>query len=75
MIDASIGRGCGHPLGPLTLCDFIGNDVLLAVAESLYEQFRRPEHAPPQLLRRMVAGGRTGRKSERRFYEHGEGAA
>lgn len=74
-IDRGMELGCGHPMGPLTLCDFIGNDVLLAVAESLYEEFRRPEYAPPPLLRRMVAAGRNGRKSGRGFYEHGTGAA
>ena len=50
--------GCGHPMGPLTLCDFIGLDVLYAVCDSLYEEFKRDEYAPPPLMKRMVASGR-----------------
>ena len=63
--------GCGHRMGPLTLCDFIGLDVLYAVCDSLYEEFKRDEYAPPPLLKRMVASGRLGRKSGRGFYEYG----
>jgi len=70
-IDAGMRVGCGHPMGPLTLCDFIGVDVVLAIADALYEEFRRPELAAPPLLRRMVAAGRLGRKSGRGFYEYG----
>ena len=70
-IDAGMKVGCGHPMGPLTLCDFIGVDVVLAIADALYEEFRRPELAAPPLLRRMVAAGRLGRKSGRGFYEYG----
>ncbi len=51
--------GCGHPMGPLTLCDFIGLDVLYAIGDSLYEEFKRPEYAPPPLLKRMVVSGPT----------------
>jgi 3-hydroxybutyryl-CoA dehydrogenase len=69
-IDTGMKLGCGHPMGPLTLCDFIGLDVLQAVCESLYEEFRRDEYAPPPLLKRMVAAGRLGRKSGRGFYEY-----
>jgi 3-hydroxybutyryl-CoA dehydrogenase len=71
-IDEGMRLGCGHPMGPLTLCDFIGLDVLYAVCDSLYEEFKRPEYAPPPLLKRMVASGRLGRKSGRGFYEYGE---
>jgi 3-hydroxybutyryl-CoA dehydrogenase len=70
-IDAGMKLGCGHPMGPLTLCDFIGLDVLYAVCDSLYEEFKRDEYAPPPLLKRMVASGRLGRKSGRGFYEYG----
>jgi 3-hydroxybutyryl-CoA dehydrogenase len=70
-IDRGMQLGCGHPMGPLTLCDFIGLDVLCDVADSLYREFLRPEYAPPPLLRRMVAAGRHGRKSGRGFYEYG----
>ncbi|MGO9899225.1 MAG: 3-hydroxyacyl-CoA dehydrogenase family protein [Solirubrobacteraceae bacterium] len=69
-IDAGMKLGCGHPMGPLTLCDFIGLDILHAVCESLFEEFKRPEYAPPPLLKRMIASGRLGRKSGRGFYEY-----
>jgi 3-hydroxybutyryl-CoA dehydrogenase len=69
-IDSGMVLGCGHPMGPLTLCDFIGLDVICAVCDSLFEEFKRPEYAPPPLLRRMVAAGRLGRKSGRGFYEY-----
>lgn len=69
-IDEGMRQGCGHPMGPLTLCDMIGLDVLEAVCDSLYDEFKRPEYAPPALLRRMVAAGRHGRKSGRGFYDY-----
>jgi 3-hydroxybutyryl-CoA dehydrogenase len=69
-IDAGMKLGCGHPMGPLVLCDFIGLDVLYAVCDSLYEEFKRDEYAPPPLMKRMVASGRLGRKSGRGFYEY-----
>ncbi|HWI72998.1 MAG TPA: 3-hydroxyacyl-CoA dehydrogenase family protein, partial [Baekduia sp.] len=71
-IDQGMKLGAGHPMGPLTLCDFIGLDVLYAVCDSLYEEFKRPEYAPPPLLKRMVVSGHHGRKSGRGFYEYGE---
>ena len=70
-IDMGMVLGCGHPMGPLALCDFIGLDVLYAVCDSLYEEFKRDEYAPPPLMKRMVASGRLGRKSGRGFYEYG----
>jgi 3-hydroxybutyryl-CoA dehydrogenase len=70
-IDNGMQLGCGHPMGPLTLCDFIGLDVLYAVCDSLYEEFKRDEYAPPPLMKRMVASGRLGRKSGRGFYDYG----
>jgi 3-hydroxybutyryl-CoA dehydrogenase len=69
-IDEGMRLGCGHPMGPLTLCDFIGLDVLYAVCGSLYEEFKRPEYAPPPLLKRMVVSGHHGRKTGRGFYEY-----
>jgi 3-hydroxybutyryl-CoA dehydrogenase len=69
-IDQGMVLGCGHPMGPLTLCDFIGLDVLEAISESLYEEFRAAEYAPPPLVRRMVAAGRLGRKTGRGFYDY-----
>jgi 3-hydroxybutyryl-CoA dehydrogenase len=70
-IDEGMKLGCGHPMGPLTLCDFIGLDVLYAVCDSLYEEFKRAEYAPPPLMKRMVALGHLGRKTGRGFYEYG----
>jgi 3-hydroxybutyryl-CoA dehydrogenase len=70
-IDEGMKLGCGHPMGPLALSDFIGLDVLYAIGDSLYEEFKRAEYAPPPLLKRMVASGRTGRKAERGFYDYG----
>jgi 3-hydroxybutyryl-CoA dehydrogenase len=72
-IDTGMRLGCGHPMGPLRLCDFIGLDVLYAVCDSLYEEFKRDEYAPPPLLKRMVASGRLGQKSGRGFYTYDSG--
>lgn len=71
-IDAGMKLGCGHPMGPLILCDFIGLDVLYAICDSLYEEFKRPEYAPPPLLKRMLATGWLGKKSGRGFYEYAD---
>lgn len=72
-IDEGMKQGAGHPMGPLTLCDFIGLDVLYAVCDSLYEEFKRPEYAPPPLLKRMVVSGHHGRKTGRGFYDYDGG--
>jgi 3-hydroxybutyryl-CoA dehydrogenase len=69
-IDAAISLGLNHPMGPLTLLDYVGLDTCMYVAEVLYEEFKEPSYAPPPLLRRMVAAGRLGRKSGRGFYEY-----
>ncbi|MTD44474.1 3-hydroxybutyryl-CoA dehydrogenase [Conexibacter sp. W3-3-2] len=69
-IDEAMKQGCGHPMGPLTLADFIGLDVLYAIGDSLYEEFKQPEYAPPPLLKRMVVSGAHGRKSGRGFYDY-----
>jgi 3-hydroxybutyryl-CoA dehydrogenase len=69
-IDEGMRLGCGHPMGPLALCDFIGLDVLYAVCDSLYEEFKRPEYAPPPLLKRMVVSGHHGRKASKGFYDY-----
>jgi 3-hydroxybutyryl-CoA dehydrogenase len=71
-IDEGMKLGCGHPMGPLTLADFIGLDVLYSVCDSLFEEFKQTEYAPPPLLKRMVASGRIGRKADRGFYEYGK---
>jgi len=74
-IDTGMKLGCGHPMGPLELSDFIGLDVLDAVCQSLYDEFKLPEYASPPLLRRMVAAGHNGRKSGRGFYDYGGGGS
>jgi 3-hydroxybutyryl-CoA dehydrogenase len=69
-IDEGMKLGASHPMGPLELCDFIGLDVLYAVCDSLYEEFKRPEYAPPPLMKRMVVSGHHGRKTGRGFYAY-----
>ena len=69
-IDTGMVEGCNHPMGPLRLTDLIGLDTTLAVAESLYAEFKEPLHAPPPLLLRMVEAGLLGRKSGRGFYDY-----
>lgn len=67
-IDAGMVLGCNHPMGPLALADLIGLDTTMAVAESLYEEFKEQLYAPPPLLSRMCDAGLLGRKSGRGFY-------
>jgi 3-hydroxybutyryl-CoA dehydrogenase len=62
--------GCAHPMGPLALSDLIGLDTLLAVSESLHEEFRDPSSVSPALLNRMVEAGLLGRKTGRGFYDY-----
>jgi 3-hydroxybutyryl-CoA dehydrogenase len=69
-IDRGMVLGCAHPMGPLRLADLIGLDTLLAVSESLYEEFRDPSSVAPALLNRMVEAGLLGRKSGRGFFEY-----
>ena len=69
-IDTGMVEGCNHPMGPLHLADLIGLDTTLAVAESLYAEFKEPLYAPPPLLSRMVEAGLLGRKSERGFFAY-----
>jgi 3-hydroxybutyryl-CoA dehydrogenase len=70
-IDDGMRLGCGHPMGPLALSDFIGLDVIDGICASLYLEYGREEYAAPPLLRRMVAAGALGRKSGRGFYDYG----
>ena len=69
-IDLGMVKGCAHPMGPLHLADLIGLDTTMAVANSLYEEFKEPLYAPPPLLARMVEAGLLGRKSGRGFYSY-----
>jgi 3-hydroxybutyryl-CoA dehydrogenase len=69
-IDRGMQLGCGHPMGPLALLDFIGLDTVTRIAEIMFEEYRDPRYAPPPLLRRMVAAGLYGRKNGRGFYDY-----
>jgi 3-hydroxybutyryl-CoA dehydrogenase len=69
-IDEGMVSGCAHPMGPLRLTDTVGLDVTLAVAESLYAEFREQQYAPPVLLQRMVDAGYLGRKTGKGFYTY-----
>jgi 3-hydroxybutyryl-CoA dehydrogenase len=69
-IDTGMRLGANHPMGPLTLADFVGLDTCKAVADVLYAEFKQPQYAPPPLLVRMVEAGLLGRKSGRGFYEY-----
>ena len=69
-IDTGMVEGCNHPMGPLHLADLIGLDTTLAVADSLYTEFKEPLYAPPPLLSRMVEAGLLGRKAGRGFFDY-----
>ncbi|MGF1598504.1 MAG: 3-hydroxybutyryl-CoA dehydrogenase [Acidimicrobiales bacterium] len=69
-IDQGMVLGCAHPMGPLQLADLIGLDTTMAVADSLYDEFREQLYAPPPLLARMVEAGLLGRKTGRGFYDY-----
>jgi 3-hydroxybutyryl-CoA dehydrogenase len=68
-IDTAMVLGCGHPMGPLTLCDFVGLDTLHRISEIMYQEHREERYAPPPLLRRLVTLGRYGKKNGRGFYD------
>jgi 3-hydroxybutyryl-CoA dehydrogenase len=69
-IDKGMNLGCGHPMGPFKLLDFVGLDTTFYIANIMFEEFREPAYAPPPLLKRMVLAGRLGRKSGRGFYTY-----
>ena len=71
-IDTGMVEGCNHPMGPLRLADLIGLDTTMAVADSLYAEFKEPLYASPPLLSRMVEAGLLGRKAGRGFYDYGK---
>lgn len=70
-IDTGMVDGCAHPMGPLALTDLIGLDTTMAVAHSMYAEFKEPLYAPPPLLLRMVEAGLLGRKAGRGFFDYG----
>jgi 3-hydroxybutyryl-CoA dehydrogenase len=69
-IDKGMKLGCGHPMGPLTLLDFVGLDTTYFIANILFDEFREQRFAPPPLLKRMVLAGHHGRKSGKGFYDY-----
>ena len=69
-IDNGMKLGCGYPMGPFTLLDFVGLDTTYYIANIMFEEFREPAYAPPPLLKRMVLAGRLGRKSGQGFYKY-----
>jgi 3-hydroxybutyryl-CoA dehydrogenase len=71
-IDQAMKLGCGHPMGPLTLLDFVGLDTTYYIANIMFDEFKERRFAPPALLKRMVMAGWNGRKSGRGFYEYSD---
>jgi 3-hydroxybutyryl-CoA dehydrogenase len=73
-IDNSMKLGCGHPMGPLTLLDFVGNDTTYYIANIMFDEFKEQRFAPPPLLKRMVLMGWNGRKAGKGFYDYSDPA-
>ena len=69
-IDKGMKLGCGYPMGPFTLLDFVGLDTTYFIANIMFDEFREPAYAPPPLLKRMVLAGRLGKKSGQGFYKY-----
>jgi 3-hydroxybutyryl-CoA dehydrogenase len=69
-IDKAMQLGCGYPMGPLTLLDFVGLDTTYRIAEIMFAEYRDAKYAPPPLLKRMVLAGMYGKKSGKGFYDH-----
>jgi 3-hydroxybutyryl-CoA dehydrogenase len=69
-LDNAMKLGCGYPMGPFTLIDFIGLDTVYYIANIMFDEFKEPRFAPPPLLKRMVLAGLLGRKSGRGFYDY-----
>jgi 3-hydroxybutyryl-CoA dehydrogenase len=68
-IDTGMTLGCGYPMGPFTLCDFVGIDTLYKISEIMFDEYREERYAPPPLLKRIVSLGRYGRKTGQGFYD------
>ena len=73
-IDKGMKLGCGYPMGPFTLLDFVGLDTTYYIANILFDEFREKRFAPPPLLKRMVLAGHHGKKTGRGFYDHSDPA-
>jgi 3-hydroxybutyryl-CoA dehydrogenase len=71
-IDEGMKLGCGHPMGPLTLLDFVGLDTTYYIANIMFDEFREKRFAPPPLLKRMVQAGLHGRKTGKGFYDYSQ---
>ena len=71
-IDKGMQLGCGYPMGPFTLLDFVGLDTTYYIANIMFEEYRERRFAPPPLLKQMVTAGRLGKKSGRGFYDYGK---
>ena len=69
-IDKAMQLGCGYPMGPLTLLDFVGLDTTYKIAEIMFTEYRDAKYAPPPLLKRMVLAGMYGKKSGKGFYDY-----
>ena len=69
-IDVAMQLGCGYPMGPFVLADFVGLDTLHRIAEIMFAEYRETRFAPPALLKRMISAGYAGRKSGRGFYDY-----
>ena len=68
-IDRAMTLGVGHPMGPLTLCDFVGIDTVCRISQIMFDEYREGRYAPPPLLKRIVSMGRFGRKTGKGFYD------
>lgn len=73
-IDKGMKLGCGYPMGPFTLLDFVGLDTTYYIANIMFEEFREKRFAPPPLLKRLVMAGHHGKKAGRGFYDYGDAA-
>jgi 3-hydroxybutyryl-CoA dehydrogenase len=73
-IDNSMKLGCGHPMGPLTLLDFVGLDTTYYISQIMFDEFKEKRFASPPLLKRMVLAGWNGRKAGRGFYDYSDPA-
>ncbi|HEY4575344.1 MAG TPA: 3-hydroxybutyryl-CoA dehydrogenase [Thermoanaerobaculia bacterium] len=71
-IDKGMQLGCGYPMGPFTLLDFVGLDTTYYIANIMFEEYREKRFAAPPLLKQMVTAGRLGKKSGRGFYDYGK---